>query len=79
MAAGGGIAFLGLIAPHIARRLIGPKHQFMLPISALLGALILLVADTIGRNIIAPTELPAGMIVSLVSAPYFIYLLMRTR
>ncbi|WP_019241107.1 MULTISPECIES: FecCD family ABC transporter permease [Bacillus] len=79
VAAGGGIAFLGLIAPHIARRLIGPKHQFMLPISALLGALILLVADTIGRNIIAPTELPAGMIVSLVSAPYFIYLLMRTR
>lgn len=76
---GGGIAFLGLIAPHIARRLVGAKHGYMLPVAALLGALILLLADTIGRNIVLPAEIPAGIVVSLISAPYFIYLLMRTK
>lgn len=76
---GGGIAFLGLIAPHIARRLVGAKHGLMLPVSALLGAFILLMADTIGRNIVLPAEIPAGIVVSLISAPYFIYLLMRSK
>ncbi len=79
VSAAGGIAFLGLISPHIARRIVGPKHQAMLPVSALLGALFLLVADTIGRNIVQPMELPAGLVVALVSAPYFIYLLMKSR
>ncbi|PLS15856.1 iron ABC transporter permease [Bacillus sp. M6-12] len=79
VAAGGGIAFLGLIAPHIARRIVGAKHQVLLPISALLGSLILLLADTIGKNILSPIEIPAGMIVSIISAPYFIYLLMKTK
>jgi len=79
VSAGGGIAFLGLIAPHIARRLVGPKHGALLPVAALLGAFILLVADTIGRNIVLPSELPAGIVVSLVSAPYFIYLLLKTK
>ena len=76
---GGGIAFLGLIAPHIARRLVGAKHGYMLPVAAMLGALILLMADTIGRNIVLPAEIPAGIVVSLISAPYFIYLLMRSK
>lgn len=76
---GGGIAFLGLIAPHIARRLVGAKHGYMLPVAALLGVLILLLADTIGRNIVLPAEIPAGIVVSLISAPYFIYLLMRSK
>ncbi|MGM9924734.1 MAG: FecCD family ABC transporter permease [Bacillus sp. (in: firmicutes)] len=79
VSAGGGIAFLGLIAPHIARRIVGPKHQVLLPVAALIGALILLTADTIGRNIVQPMELPAGIIVALVSAPYFIYLLMKSK
>lgn len=79
VSAGGGIAFLGLIAPHIARRLVGPKHGALVPVAALLGAFILLVADTIGRNIVLPSELPAGIVVSLVSAPYFIYLLLKTK
>jgi iron complex transport system permease protein len=79
VAAGGGIAFLGLIAPHIARRIVGPRHQAVLPTAALLGSLILLLADTIGKNLLSPTELPAGMVVSMVSAPYFIYLLMKTK
>ncbi len=79
VSAGGGIAFLGLIAPHIARRLVGPKHGALLPVAALLGSLILVVADTIGRNIVLPSELPAGIVVSLVSAPYFIYLLLKSK
>lgn len=79
VAAGGGIAFLGLIAPHIARRIVGPRHQEMLPVAAMLGALILLLAYTIGKNILSPIEFPAGMIISIVSAPYFIYLLMKTK
>ncbi|UOR10480.1 FecCD family ABC transporter permease [Halobacillus amylolyticus] len=78
VAAAGGIAFLGLVAPHIARRIVGPKHQQLLPVTALLGALILLVADTIGKNIIAPAEIPVGIVVTIVSTPYFIYLLMKT-
>ncbi|WP_153125466.1 FecCD family ABC transporter permease [Peribacillus tepidiphilus] len=77
VAAGGGIAFLGLIAPHISRRLIGPNHYFLLPIAAILGSIILLVADTIGTNILSPTEIPAGLVVSIVSVPYFVYLLMK--
>jgi iron complex transport system permease protein len=78
VALGGGIAFLGLVTPHIARRLIGPKHQLLLPVSTLLGAFLLLLADTIGKNIFTTTELPVGIVVSVLSAPYFIYLLMKT-
>ncbi|MUG71824.1 MULTISPECIES: FecCD family ABC transporter permease [Paenibacillus] len=79
VAAGGGISFLGLIAPHIARRLVGPRHQMLLPTAALLGSLILLLADTIGKNALPPTEIPAGLVISMVSAPYFVYLLMRVK
>ncbi|WP_163971525.1 FecCD family ABC transporter permease [Oceanobacillus halotolerans] len=79
VAAGGGIAFLGLVVPHIARKLIGPLHQYLIPISALIGALLLMVADTIGKNILSPTEVPVGIIVAILSAPYFVYLLMKTR
>ncbi|MFZ3588941.1 FecCD family ABC transporter permease [Bacillus sp. DJP31] len=78
VAVGGGIAFLGLVAPHLARRIVGPKHQIMLPTTALMGALLLLVADTIGRNILSPSEIPVGIVASVLGAPYFIYLLMKT-
>ncbi|MDQ0230885.1 FecCD family ABC transporter permease [Metabacillus malikii] len=74
---GGGITFLGLIAPHIARRLVGASHARVLPLTALLGGFLLLSADTLGRVIMAPMELPVGIVVSVVGAPYFIYLLMR--
>jgi iron complex transport system permease protein len=77
VAAGGGMTFLGLIAPHIARRLVGPNHRLLLPIAALIGSIILLMADTIGTNLLSPTEIPAGLVVSIVSVPYFIYLLMK--
>jgi iron complex transport system permease protein len=79
VAAGGGIAFLGLVAPHIAKRIMGPKHQMFLPVTALLGSLLLLLADTIGKNILAPTEIPVGIVVAILSAPYFIYLLMKAK
>jgi iron complex transport system permease protein len=79
VAAGGGIAFLGLVAPHIAKRIMGPKHQMFLPVTALLGSLLLLFADTIGKNILAPTEIPVGIVVAILSAPYFIYLLMKAK
>jgi iron complex transport system permease protein len=79
VSAGGGIAFLGLIAPHIGRRLVGPRHQLLLPTVALIGALLLVLADTIGKNILQPTEIPAGLVVSIVSVPYFLYLLMKSK
>jgi iron complex transport system permease protein len=79
VAAGGGIAFLGLVSPHIARRLVGPKHQLLLPITALLGSLLLLLADTLGKNLLAPTQIPVGIVVAILSAPYFIYLLMKAK
>lgn len=75
---GGGIAFLGLIAPHIARKLVGPKHGAFLPASAMIGAFILLLADMLGKNMFR-VDIPSGVIVSIISAPYFIYLLMKSK
>ncbi|WP_405116909.1 FecCD family ABC transporter permease [Paenibacillus sp. FSL K6-1217] len=71
----GSIGFVGLIAPHLARRLVGPRHQIMLPAAALIGALLLLAADTIGRWILQPAEVPAGIVVAIIGAPYFLYLM----
>ena len=73
----GGIAFIGLMAPHIAKSLVGPRHQLFIPISILIGGWLLLFADTIGRNVIEPNGIPAGVVVALIGAPYFMYLLMR--
>ena len=78
VAAGGAIAFLGLVVPHIARKIIGPLHQHIIPLSIFIGALLLMVADTIGKNVLAPTEVPVGIVVAILSAPYFIYLLIKT-
>lgn len=78
VSAGGGIAFLGLISPHIARRLVGPRHQAFIPTAAIIGAIILLLADMIGKNLLH-IDIPSGIVVSLVSAPYFIYLLMKSK
>ncbi|KEP28058.1 FecCD family ABC transporter permease [Bacillus zhangzhouensis] len=75
----GGIGFIGLVAPHLARRLVGSLHQYFLPVSALLGMLILVSADTIGRSIFAPNAIPAGVVVAFIGAPYFLYLLTKTK
>lgn len=72
----GGISFIGLMAPHIAKTLVGPRNQLFIPVAILLGGWFLLLADTIGRNIIE-TTIPAGIMVSLIGAPYFIYLLLK--
>ncbi|MFB4169733.1 FecCD family ABC transporter permease [Virgibacillus sp. JSM 102003] len=79
VAVGGAIAFLGLVVPHIARRIIGPLHQYIIPISTLIGALLLMVSDTIGKNLLTPTEIPAGVVVAVLSTPYFVYLLVKTK
>ena len=73
----GVIAFIGLIAPHMARRLVGDDHRLLIPCSALLGALLLLVADTLGRLLIGSGALPVGVITSFLGAPMFLYLLIR--
>lgn len=73
----GGISFVGLMAPHIAKALIGPRNQLFLPIAILIGGWLLLFADTIGHNILDPSGLPAGIMVSLIGAPYFLYLLLK--
>lgn len=79
VAIGGGIAFVGLIGPHLAKRLVGPQHQFALPASALLGALLLVTADTIARVILKSGEIPTGIVVAVIGAPYFLYLLAKAR
>jgi iron complex transport system permease protein len=73
----GGIAFVGLMAPHIARALVGPRNQLFLPVAIMIGAFLLLLADTIGRNIIEPEGIPAGIMIALIGAPYFMYLLLK--
>ncbi|WP_018754400.1 FecCD family ABC transporter permease [Paenibacillus terrigena] len=73
----GGIAFIGLMAPHIAKALVGPRNQLFIPIAILIGGWLLLVADTIGRQIVGPDGIPAGIMVALIGAPYFIYLLLK--
>lgn len=79
VAVGGGIGFVGLIGPHLARRLVGPGHQSLLPASALAGALLVITADTIGRTVLQPTEIPTGIVVAVIGAPYFLYLLARSK
>jgi len=63
----------------VARRLVGPKHQVLLPASALTGSLMVILADMLGRLIMQPSEIPAGIIVAIIGAPYFLYLLARSR
>jgi iron complex transport system permease protein len=78
VAAGGIIGFVGLIAPHSARLFFGASHHRLIPASALCGALLLLLADDIARTIMAPVELPTGIITSLIGGSFFLYLL-KTR
>lgn len=78
VAVSGGISFVGLIGPHLAKRLVGAEHRALLPVSAFLGALLLLIADTIGRAVLQPSEIPTGIVVAMIGAPYFLYLLAKT-
>ena len=79
VAVAGAIAFVGLVVPHIVRLLIGPDHRWLLPASAMAGAMLLLLADTLARIVVAPTELPIGLLTALLGAPFFISLLRQRR
>ena len=73
----GGISFIGLMALHIAKGLVGPRNQLFIPVAILIGGWLLLFADTIGCNLVQPNGIPAGIMVALIGAPYFMYLLMK--
>ncbi|MEM9104866.1 MAG: iron ABC transporter permease, partial [Pseudomonadota bacterium] len=75
----GGIGFVGIVVPHLLRLLIGPDHRYLLPASALLGAILLLIADSVARTIVAPAELPIGIITAAVGAPFFLWILLSRR
>lgn len=79
VAVGGSIGFVGLICPHIARRLVGVAHCRYLPVTALLGGILLVAADYTARIIIAPDEMLVGLVVSLIGVPYFLYILLRSK
>lgn len=75
----GGIGFVGLMGPHMARKLVGSSFGALLPTSALIGGILVVLADLIGRTVFLPLEVPAGVFTAAIGAPYFIYLLFRTR
>ncbi|MEF2967073.1 iron ABC transporter permease [Paenibacillus sp. M1] len=79
VAVGGGISFVGLIAPHLARRLVGPKHGYLIPASALAGGLLVIAGDTLGRWVLQPAVIPTGIVVAIIGAPYFLYLLTKSK
>jgi iron complex transport system permease protein len=79
VATAGNIGFIGLIAPHLGRQLVGATHEGLIPTSALLGGVIVVMADLLGRTLFAPIELPCGIITAAIGAPYFLYLLIRNR
>lgn len=73
----GNIGFLGLISPHIAKKLVGPYHKYFIPIAAVISVIIILIADAVSRNLFSPIEIPVGITVSIFGVPYFIYLMMK--
>ncbi|MEH1925515.1 FecCD family ABC transporter permease [Nostoc sp.] len=79
VATAGNIGFIGLIAPHVGRQLVGTTHEGLIPTSALLGGVIVVIADLLGRTLFAPIELPCGVVTAAIGAPYFLYLLIRNR
>jgi len=76
---GGLISFVGLVVPHLARLAMGPDNVRLLPVTAIAGALFLVVADTLARTLLAPTEIPVGVLSAFVGGPFFLYLLRRTK
>ena len=76
---GGPIGFIGIVVPHLVRLLVGPDHRLVLPASALFGAAFLIACDVVARTVMAPIELPVGVITALVGGPFFLWLLVRKR
>ncbi len=79
VAISGGIGFIGIVVPHLLRLAIGPDHRYLLPASALLGGALLLAADIVARVIVAPAELPIGIVTAIIGGPFFMWLLLRNR
>ncbi|MHA6482604.1 FecCD family ABC transporter permease [Paenibacillus sp. strain BS8-2] len=79
VAVSGSIGFVGLIAPHMARRLVGHTHRAIMPISGLIGMAMVVVGDLIGKTVFAPAELAVGIVISIIGVPYFVYLLIRAK
>jgi iron complex transport system permease protein len=79
VAVSGGIGFVGIVVPHLLRLMIGPDHRYLLPNAALLGASLLLLADMISRTLVAPAELPIGIVTATLGGPFFLWILMRNR
>ncbi|MGW5564553.1 iron ABC transporter permease [Streptomyces tendae] len=75
----GVVGFVGLVAPHLARSLVGARHGRAVPVAMLLGAVLVCVADALGRTLVAPAQIPAGLMIALVGAPYFVWVLRRSR
>jgi iron complex transport system permease protein len=75
----GVVGFVGLVAPHAARALVGARHARVIPVALLMGAILVSVADTVGRTVISPAQIPAGLLTALVGTPYFVWLLWRSR
>ncbi|MER5263514.1 iron ABC transporter permease [Actinosynnema sp. NPDC002837] len=75
----GVVAFVGLVAPHLARSLVGGRHARVLPVAAGVGAVLVSAADTVGRTVIAPAQVPAGLVIALIGTPYFVLVMWRTR
>lgn len=75
----GVVAFVGLVAPHLARSLVGARHQRVIPAAAAIGAVLVSIADTVGRTVISPAQVPAGLVIALLGTPYFVLVLWRTR
>ncbi|WP_224248035.1 FecCD family ABC transporter permease [Hyalangium gracile] len=79
VAVSGMIGFLGLVVPHLVRLWLGPNHRVLLPLSALLGSVLLVLADLLARTVVVPSELPIGIVTALAGSPFFLYLLLRQR
>lgn len=75
----GVVGFVGLVAPHAARALVGRRHRLVIPVAALLGAIVLSLSDLLGRTVVAPTQLSASLLTAAIGTPYFLYLLHRSR
>lgn len=77
-AVGGGLSFVGLVCPHMARRLVGPDFRRLIPATVLVGAVLMLFADIVSRTLLLPAEVPVGIVVAVIGAPYFLYLLAKS-
>lgn len=78
-AVAGNISFLGLLGPHIAKSMVGTKHKCYMPVSMLLSMIIIVIADSVSRNLFSPLEIPVGITISLIGVPYFIYLMVKEK